>query len=127
MRYAGPCPPPGGHGPLWATPGRDIEALTEFFEILGPERCAAMTLVSADAAPWIAKTDPRLYRAYLLKEGSEQPPVVVRTAEPAVEFGGGQVRGAAAADAVIARLPGYGSVRRRRHPDPRITRPDSPP
>jgi transposase len=40
---------------LWAASGRDTETLAEFFEILGPERCAAITLVSADAAPWIAK------------------------------------------------------------------------
>ena len=40
---------------LWAAPGRDTETLAEFFEILGPGRCGAITLVSADAAPWIAK------------------------------------------------------------------------
>lgn len=40
---------------LWAAPGRDSETLGEFFDLLGPERCAAITLVSADAAPWIAK------------------------------------------------------------------------
>jgi len=38
---------------LWAAPGRDIETLAEFFRLLGPERCAAITLVSSDAASWI--------------------------------------------------------------------------
>ena len=40
-----------------------------FFDALGAERAAAITHVSADAADWIAKIDPRLWRAYLLKEG----------------------------------------------------------
>lgn len=39
---------------LWAAPGRDRDTLAEFFDLLGPERCAAITLVSADAAAWIA-------------------------------------------------------------------------
>jgi transposase len=38
---------------LWAGPGHDRETLTEFFALLGPERCAKIALVSADAAPWI--------------------------------------------------------------------------
>ena len=38
---------------LWAAPGHDRETLTEFFALLGPERCAKIALVSADAAPWI--------------------------------------------------------------------------
>jgi transposase len=38
---------------LWAAPGRDTETLTEFFDLLGPERCAAITLISSDAAAWI--------------------------------------------------------------------------
>ena len=40
---------------VWAGVGRESETLDEFFERLGPERCAAVTLVSADAARWIAK------------------------------------------------------------------------
>ena len=39
---------------LWAHPGRDQKTLCRFFDRLGDERCAAITLVSADAAEWIA-------------------------------------------------------------------------
>jgi transposase len=40
---------------VWAGLGRESATLEEFFEQLGPERCAAITLVSADAARYIAK------------------------------------------------------------------------
>ena len=39
---------------LWAHPGRDQKTLEKFFDRLGVERCARITLVSADAAEWIA-------------------------------------------------------------------------
>lgn len=39
---------------LWAHPGRDKETLDKFFVRLGDDRCAKITLVSADAAEWIA-------------------------------------------------------------------------
>jgi len=39
---------------LWAAAGRDEDTLRKFFDLLGEERCAAITLVSADAATWIA-------------------------------------------------------------------------
>ena len=39
---------------LWAHPGRDAKTLEKFFDRLGPQRSAAITLVSADAADWIA-------------------------------------------------------------------------
>lgn len=39
---------------LWAHPGRDMKTLEKFFDKLGKERCAQITLVSADAAEWIA-------------------------------------------------------------------------
>ena len=39
---------------LWAHPGRDQKTLEKFFDRLGDERCAAISLVSADAAEWIA-------------------------------------------------------------------------
>ena len=39
---------------LWAKPGRDKDTLGEFFTELGTERSALITLVSADAAEWIA-------------------------------------------------------------------------
>src|SRR5215210_7884172 len=35
------------------TPGRDKQTLEKFFDRLGGERCAKITLVSADAAEWI--------------------------------------------------------------------------
>lgn len=39
---------------VWAAPGRDADTLGRFFERLGKERCAAITLVSADMGSWIA-------------------------------------------------------------------------
>ena len=39
---------------LWAHPGRDQKTLENFFDKLGEHRCARITLVSADAAEWIA-------------------------------------------------------------------------
>lgn len=41
---------------LWAAVGRDKATLDKFFELLGPQRCAQITHVSADGAPWIAKS-----------------------------------------------------------------------
>jgi transposase len=40
---------------VWAAPGRDKATLNAFFDLLGTDRCAQITHVSADAAPWIAK------------------------------------------------------------------------
>jgi transposase len=40
---------------LWAAPGRDRATLRTFFDLLGPERSAAITHVSADQADWIAE------------------------------------------------------------------------
>jgi transposase len=40
---------------LWAAPGRDRATLRTFFELLGAERCALITHVSADQADWIAE------------------------------------------------------------------------
>lgn len=39
---------------VWAAPGRDKETLRSFFDLLGPERSARITHVTADAADWIA-------------------------------------------------------------------------
>ena len=41
---------------MWrqARPGRDSTTLEKFFDSLGAQRCAEITLVSADAAEWIA-------------------------------------------------------------------------
>ncbi len=39
---------------IWAAAGRDKPTLRRFFDLLGPERCAQVTHVSADAADWIA-------------------------------------------------------------------------
>lgn len=38
---------------LWAAPGRDKATVEAFFELLGPDRCAAITHVSADGADFI--------------------------------------------------------------------------
>jgi transposase len=38
---------------LWAADGHDEKTLNGFFDALGPQRCAAIELVSADAASWI--------------------------------------------------------------------------
>jgi transposase len=40
---------------LWAAPGRDRVTLGVFFDLLGPDRCAQITHVSADQADWIAE------------------------------------------------------------------------
>lgn len=40
---------------LFVTQGRSKATVTEFFDRLGPERCAALTHVSADGADWIAR------------------------------------------------------------------------
>jgi len=39
---------------LWAAPGRDSATLQQFFDLLGPDRCAQITHVSADGAPYIS-------------------------------------------------------------------------
>jgi transposase len=39
---------------VWAAPGRDRETLRGFFDVLGLERSARITHVSADGAEWIA-------------------------------------------------------------------------
>jgi transposase len=39
---------------IWAGVGRDKATLEKFFALLGPDRCAQITHVSADAAEWIA-------------------------------------------------------------------------
>jgi transposase len=41
---------------VWAAAGHDKTTLAMFFHLLGPDRCARITHVSADAAPWIAST-----------------------------------------------------------------------
>ena len=38
---------------LWAAVGRDEATVTRFFDLLGEERCAEITHVSADSARWI--------------------------------------------------------------------------
>lgn len=39
---------------VWAAPGHDIATLARFFHQWGPERCARLTHVTADAATWIS-------------------------------------------------------------------------
>jgi transposase len=38
---------------LWIAEGRDSTVLGRFFQLLGPDRCAALRLVTADGAEWI--------------------------------------------------------------------------
>jgi transposase len=38
---------------VWAAEGRDARVLGEFFALLGPERCRAITLVSCDQGGWV--------------------------------------------------------------------------
>lgn len=40
---------------VWAAAGHDMATLGRFFDELGPQRTAALTHVSADMAPWIAR------------------------------------------------------------------------
>jgi transposase len=40
---------------LWAAPGRDRATVRKFFDLLGADRCARITHVSADQADWIAE------------------------------------------------------------------------
>jgi transposase len=40
---------------VWAAPGRERATLERFFDLLGPERCAAITHLSADGADYIAR------------------------------------------------------------------------
>jgi transposase len=44
---------------IWAAPGRDEDTLEGFFDLLGPQRCQRVELVSADAAGWIASVVAR--------------------------------------------------------------------
>jgi transposase len=44
---------------IWAAPGCDEKTLERFFDLLGEERCAQITVVSADGAAWIAKVVSR--------------------------------------------------------------------
>jgi transposase len=39
---------------VWAAAGRDKKTLHGFFDVLGPDRTAALTHVSADGASWIS-------------------------------------------------------------------------
>ena len=41
---------------VWAAPGRDSATLNEFFDALGPDRCAQLTHITCDAASWITKS-----------------------------------------------------------------------
>jgi transposase len=40
---------------VWAHPGRDADTVKIFLDLLGPERCARIALVSCDMAEWIAR------------------------------------------------------------------------
>ena len=51
---------------VWAADGRDERTLGRFFDELGPERSAALTHVSADAAEWIGRVVRRRAREAVL-------------------------------------------------------------
>ena len=55
---------------VWAGPGRNDTALEEFFDVLGAERAALLTHVSADMADWIARVV------------ADRAPNAVRSADP---------------------------------------------
>lgn len=55
---------------VWAAEGRNAATLRLFFDLLGEQRCAAITHVSADAAAWIAKVV------------TERCPEAIRCADP---------------------------------------------
>jgi len=40
---------------VWAAPGRDRRTVEKFLDLLGPERCAQVELVSCDMAEWITR------------------------------------------------------------------------
>jgi transposase len=94
---------------VWAGVGRDEATLGRFFDLLGPQRCAQITHVTADAAHWIAHAVrvrcPQAIRC-------ADPFHVVAWATDALD----EVRRAARRDAqAIARTEG---TRRRGRPDP---------
>jgi transposase len=39
---------------VWAAPGRNKETVGRFFDLLGPERCSRIKVVTRDAASWIS-------------------------------------------------------------------------
>jgi transposase len=55
---------------VWAAPGANEQSLERFFDLLGPQRCHRIELVSADAADWIANVLAR------------RCPAAVRCADP---------------------------------------------
>ena len=55
---------------VWAAPGRTMDTLRQFFDLLGPERCARITHVSADGADFIGTVV------------AEKCPNAVRVADP---------------------------------------------
>lgn len=90
---------------VWAAPGRDEATLRRFFDLLGPERCRAVTHVSADAAEWIAKVV------------AEACPQAVRCADPFHVV-------AWATDALdVVRREAWNAAKGRRHVDPVTGRP----
>lgn len=90
---------------VWAAAGRDEATLRGFFDLLGPERCAQITHVSADAAEWIAKVV------------TERCPNAVRCADPFHVV-------AWATDALdVVRREAWNTAKGRRHMDPASGRP----
>jgi transposase len=75
---------------VWAAAGRDEATLERFFDALGPERCARISHVSADAADWIARVVARRCpqalqcadRFHVVKVRHEAPCVRRRVRDP---------------------------------------------
>jgi transposase len=102
---------------VWAAPGRTSATVREFFELLGPQRCAQITHVSADGADFIdaivAQTCPGAVRV-------ADPFHVVRWATAALD----EVRREARND---ARTQARNEAKRgRRRPYPYAPRPPRP-
>ena len=110
---------------VWAAPRRDMATLTKFFTLVGPQRCANIRLVSADAAGWIATVVREAVSERDVVRGSvphggvgDRPPHWPPTGRARQGRVGEQdaLPGLPVEGAVPARVP---TPRPRGHPDPR--------
>ena len=95
---------------VWAAPGRDRDTLRGFFDQLGPERCAQITHISADAADWVA--DVVAERCPSAVQCAD-PFHVVQWATEALDEIRRETWRAARAEAAATRRPGPGHRRAR--------------
>jgi transposase len=88
---------------VWMQPGRDAATVHRFFDALGPERSAALELVSADGALWIeeavAKRAPQAVRCL-------DPFHVVQGRRPKPSIRSAASSGTGCAEAVSRSRPG---------------------